>query len=169
MCFNFSSKCWLVVPSFRQSPLASAGMGFHGFLRTGPLGEWYAVLRRSYCLSVDTWIPPSSSCLVISKVEEARGNAASKNLCGVTHPRCQNIAVPSQYRSSSTNCGQTKTWTKRCGSCRAPVWCANAVLVNLVTQTSFAPSSAKGSLTRTTETREDSPGTELHGEAQRST
>ena len=46
--------------------------------------DWYAVVRRSYCLSVDTWTPSSSSYLVISLWEEARGNAASQNLSGVT-------------------------------------------------------------------------------------
>ena len=39
-----------------------------------------------------------------------------------------------------------------CGSCRASVWCATAALANPVTQTSFARSSAKGSLMHTTET-----------------
>ena len=68
--------CLWFLPSFRQSPLAPAGMCFRG-LGTCRLGE-YAVPCRSYCLSVDTWTLSSSSCLVISILEEARGNAASK-------------------------------------------------------------------------------------------
>ena len=74
----FLNVCLWLVPSVRQSTLAIVGMRFRVFSRTGRLGDWYAVLRRPYCLSVDTWTLSSSSCLVISVWEEARGNAASK-------------------------------------------------------------------------------------------
>ena len=68
----------LVLLSFCHSLLTTAGVGFRGLVHTGLLEDWYAVLRRSYCLSVDTWTLSSSSCLVISTSEEAPGSATSK-------------------------------------------------------------------------------------------